>query len=445
MDLIVEDIKLFDQIKGHGVNKDYFERFYNSETLEHSSIKEYKKEYTDFLAYWCAKDAKQMKRIIENSKPYKNFNDIDDIDEYINKAIKNCTKINKDKPKVKGQLKSLSEVESTKTEWLWYPYIPKGKITLLVADPGTGKTMLALQLMATLSKGGKIEDPNSIFKGNYFKESKSIYLTAEDGYGDTIKPRLEKMRPLANFENIAYIDDSLEPIYFDSEILETHLKEYKPSLLVFDPVQAYLGEKVDMHRANEVRPKLKRLGDLAEQSNCAILLIMHMSKMSSNSALYRALGSIDFVGAARSVIQLVRNPEFDGQIALCRTKTNLAPQSGSILFHIDLEAGGLIFDGYSDKTADDFLNIRSVSRESPKREKAEKFLCDILKDGPILRDEIMEKAAEEGITEYMLQKLKKELGIGHKRESKRQSKTYWGWEEEIENFVIPVQEEIEIP
>ena len=73
------------------------------------------------------------------------------------------------------------------------------------------------------------------------------------------------------------------------------------------------------------------------------------------------------------------------------------------------------------------------------------LLCDILKDGPILRDEIMEKAAEEGITEHMLQKTKKELGIGHKWENKRQSKTYWGWEEEIENFVIPLQEEFEIP
>lgn len=344
----------------------------------------------------------------------------------------------------KGQLVSLKDVEGTKTEWLWYPYIPKGKITLLVADPGTGKTMLALQLMATLSKGGYIDDPNSIFKGNFFTESRSIYLTAEDGYSDTIKPRLEQMKPLANFKNIAYIDDSEEPIYFDSEILETHLKEYKPSLLVFDPVQAYLGEKVDMHRANEVRPKLKRLGDLAEKTNCAILLIMHMSKMSSNSALYRALGSIDFVGAARSVIQLVKNPEFDGQIALCRTKTNLAPQSDSILFHIDLNAGGLIFNGYSKKTADDFLSIRNISRESPKKDRAEEFLCEILENGPMLKETIVKKAEAEGISKSTLENARRGLGIEPKSTKTFPRKSYWGWPEDLENFVVPIQEEIEL-
>lgn len=442
MNLITEDFKLIEQIKAD--DKDYFNGLYNSSKLEFSSIESYKEAYSNFLAYWTAKDGEQMKRIIVNSKPYKTFNDVDDIDDYINKAIENCTKINKNKPKIKGRLITLNEVESEELEWLWFPWIPKGKITLLVADPGTGKTMLALQLMATLSKGGYIDDPNSIFKGSTFEESRCIYLTAEDGYGDTIKPRLEKMKPLANFKNIALIDDSEEQIYFDSDLIEYRLFDYRPSLLVFDPVQAYLGENVDMHRANSVRPKLKHLSDLAEKYNCAILLIMHMSKMTSNSALYRALGSIDFVGASRSVMQLVKNPEFEGQIALCNSKINLEEKNESILFHIDLNAGGLIFNGYSKKTADDFLSIRNVSRESPKKDRAEEFLCEILENGPVGAKEISEKAKLEGISQGTLDNARRSLGLISKPTKTKPPKYYWGWPEDLENFVVPIQEEIEL-
>ena len=252
----------------------------------------------------------------------------------------------------------LSDIESTQTEWLWYPYIPLGKITLMTADPGTGKTFLALYLTSQVSTGRPFYGESA-----YREPAVAVYQTAEDGVADTIKPRLEPMRP--KFENIFVFNEERESLSLSSEHIEEIMKELSPKLMIFDPLQAYLGAGVDMHRANEVRPVLGRIAHLAEKYKCAVIFIMHNSKSAQNSALLRSLGSVDIPAVARSMLVLANNPDKPGGKIMCHEKSSLAAHGRSVLFEIAPQYGGIAFEGFSDLKADDVINShRDVRKKS---------------------------------------------------------------------------------
>ena len=140
----------------------------------------------------------------------------------------------------------------------------------LHGDPGEGKTTLILQLAALLSRGDKLpcddteREPISI-----------IYQTAEDGLGDTIKPRL--LSGNADCTRIKVIDESEVPLTMLDTRVEQAIQETGARMIILDPMQAYLGEKVDMNRANEVRSILSQLGRIAEKYKCAIILVGHLN------------------------------------------------------------------------------------------------------------------------------------------------------------------------
>ena len=274
-------------------------------------------------------------------------------------------------PKQPSKYTRLSDVESTVTQWLWYPYIPLGKITLMTADPGTGKTFLALYLAAQVSAGRPFFGESA-----YREPAVAVYQTAEDGIADTIKPRLEPMRP--NFDNIYVFNEEKESLSLSSEHVEEIMQDLHPKLLIFDPLQAYLGADVDMHRANEVRPVLGRIGHLAEKYGCAVVFIMHNSKSSQNKALYRSLGSIDIPAVARSMLLLCNDPDNPGGKIMCHEKSSLAAHGKGVLFEIAPQGGGIVFSGFSDKTADDLLNLRTVSRTKPSAKLS--AVCDDILD-----------------------------------------------------------------
>lgn len=267
----------------------------------------------------------------------------------------------------------LSSVESTKTDWLWYPYIPRGKITLMTADPGIGKTFLSLYLAAQVSTGRPFygeatgRDP-----------AVAVYQTAEDGIADTIKPRLECMQP--NFANIFVYNESEKGLSLtDDSTIEQIMKDLNPLLMIFDPLQAYLGAQIDMNRANQVRPVLGRIGALAEKYNCAIIFIMHHSKASQNAALYRALGSMDIPAVARSMLILGKDPDplKPRGVIMCHEKSSLGEHGKSIKFEIDPQLGGVVFGDYSDLKANDILNIPKATRNKPSK-KRDALIDDIL-------------------------------------------------------------------
>ena len=168
----------------------------------------------------------------------------------------------------------MSEVQSQEIEWLRYPFIPYGKLTIVQGDPGGGKTTLILNIAARLSKGEGLDSDMKLTE-----PMKIIYQTAEDGLADTVKPRLEKAG--ADCERIVVIDESDKSLSMADERLEEAIIQTGARMLILDPIQAYLGGGMDMNRANEARDMTKRLGALAEKYKCAIILIGHMNKASA--------------------------------------------------------------------------------------------------------------------------------------------------------------------
>ena len=225
---------------------------------------------------------------------------------------------------------SMDEVQSKEVNWLWYPYIPYGKITIIQGDPGEGKTTLALRLAALLSKGEALPYDNT-----EREPVKIIYQTAEDGLEDTIKPRLEAAE--ADCTQIKVIDESEAALSMLDERIEKAIIEIGARVVILDPIQAYVGANINMNNANEVRNVMAQLGRIAEKYDCAVLLVGHMNKGSGNKSSYRGLGSIDFQASARSVLIVGRIKDNPQVRVMVQDKSSLAPEGEAIAFELDKE------------------------------------------------------------------------------------------------------------
>lgn len=299
----------------------------------------------------------------------------------------------------------MSEVEASEIKWLWYPFIPYGKLTIIQGDPGDGKSTLILNIAARLSRGEGL-DEDMVLENPI----NVIYQTAEDGLADTVKPRLESAN--ADCNRISIIDESEKSISMIDERLEQAIEKTGAKLLILDPIQAYLGSGTDMNRANEARDMTKKLGALAERTGCAIVLIGHMNKAGGNKAAYRGMGSIDFFAVARSVVLVGRIQGNDNMRAVVQIKNNLAPFGHSKAF--ELTENGFVWCGDYDITADEVLG--EMVPKASKLESAKKLLREL--SGPdvkMLSNEIISLAEEEGISKRTLESAKKELGIKAKR------------------------------
>jgi len=310
------------------------------------------------------------------------------------------------------KLINMSEVEVETVEWLLYPFIPFGKITILEGDPGEGKTTVMLQIIAKLTKGESVlpsEEKNR-------EPMKVIYQTAEDGLGDTIKPRL--LSAEADCNNILVIDDSDKALTVSDERLEEAVRQTNAKLIVLDPLQGYLGAEVDMHRANEIRPLMHRLSTLADKYKCAVVLIGHMNKSSVGKSNYRGLGSIDIHAAARSVVVCGRVKDEPEIRVLCQIKSSLAPERTPIAFRLS-EEKGFEWIGEYDITADELL---SGDVRGSKIREVTKFLEEFLKDGQKYSKEIEEEANARGIKKKTLWNAKNSMNIDSVKVGNR-----WYW------------------
>ena len=233
------------------------------------------------------------------------------------------------------KLISMSEINAEEVQWLWYPYIPLGKLTIIQGDPGEGKTSFILAVIAALTRGDPLPEC-----GQAAEPMNVIYQTAEDGLADTIKPRLESAG--ADCTRVLVIDEGKRELTLCDARLEEAIRRTGAKLIVLDPLQAYLGSDVDMHRANEVRPVLKRLSLMAERTQCAVILIGHMNKAQGLKSGYRGLGSIDFRASARSVLIVGRLEGGDTLRIVAQDKNSLAPEGSSIAFELHPECESIV-------------------------------------------------------------------------------------------------------
>ena len=321
----------------------------------------------------------------------------------------------------KKELKIISStnVEVRKINWLWYPFIPRGKVTILQGDPGEGKSTFMLTLAAYLTRGealpftdcGEPPDPITV-----------LYQSTEDDYDDTIVPRFIKAGGIR--DRLAFIDESEYPLTFDDDRILEGIKQTGAKLLVLDPLASYIGD-CSLNASNEVRQKFNALINAARETDCAIVVVNHMNKMPGLKAIYRTPGSIDVAGAVRSILLLARDPDEEDKRYLVQTKMNLASKGDALEFRI--EDGGIKFTGITDKTADEILRkqdfVSGIGRPDVKLQEAKEVIEELLAAGAAVPAEDCEAVLKNnGVRRSTAQTAKRELGI----ESVRiQDRWYW--------------------
>ena len=308
-----------------------------------------------------------------------------------------------------GQLTLYSKVKSVPVNWLWYPYIPFGKISVLQADPGTGKSTLMMHIIGAVSRGGLL--PN----GKRLAPMHVIYQCSEDGLADTIKPRLEAAN--ADCNNVAFLNEDLTLLTLDDEKLRKAMSEFNVKLLVIDPFQAYLGD-ADLSNANGMRKILRRLGMWASTYDCAVVLVGHLNKRQGSKEMYRGLGSIDVAASARSVLQIDRDDE--GVCVLHHVKSSLAAKGNDVFFTIGNNSEIRWLERTEGSQAETAVNATMVPQT--KQEEAVELCVSMLKNGPRSAREMTDALEARHLGEKTIKTAKKIAGI---KSYRKEGQWYW--------------------
>ena len=300
-----------------------------------------------------------------------------------------------------------SKIQEQSVDWLWYPFIPSGKITLLQGDPGEGKSTFIIQVIAALTTGGmlpngvQIEAPVSV-----------IYQCAEDSLQDTIKPRL--IHAGADCSKVAFIVDEDQSLSLDDDRIEKCIRETGATMCVLDPLQAYIKQDGDLQSVTRMRNLMRRLSAVAERYHCAVVLIGHLNKASGGKNLYRGLGSIDIAAIARSVLMITRNETSKEIRYMHPIKSSLAPESYGISFILDPETGF----HWIGKCLSSFADFEGASKMPlSKKDRAKELLSLMLSVEDIRSTEVISRLTWLGISERTIRSAQKELGVEAYRKS----------------------------
>jgi putative DNA primase/helicase len=311
----------------------------------------------------------------------------------------------------------VADVATEEVEWLWRPYIPSGRVTILEGDPGTGKSFLTTAITASITTERQLPDAITDAPGSV------LILSAEDDIGDTIRPRLEKAE--ADLFRVRVVRD---PLTLDDEgltRLESEMVLSNPRLVIIDPIMAYVGSGTDVYRPNEVRSFMSKLSSLASRTGTAVLVIRHLTKSKASKAIYNGLGSIDFVAASRSVLFLGEHPDDKSLRVLFQIKNNYAemgrPQEAQ------LNDGGFRWTKPSDLDISQVTNASDAASSSPALDEAVAFLESLLSTGPVASAEVYEMGDASGISKPTIRRAMKRLKIKPVRVSKSGSRGSGLW------------------
>ena len=300
-----------------------------------------------------------------------------------------------------------STIESQPVEWLWHNRIAIGKLSLLAGQPGLGKTFCAIDIASKVSTGSSFCDGSKPPLGQVG------ILTAEDGAGDTIRPRLDAAG--ADVANVFHIDGVRGKDRTEFLSLKDHLSELeaffesKPDLRLFiiDPISAFMGSGCDSHVNASVRSVLGPLCELAERRRVALLGITHLSKGQAK-AINAIIGSIAFVAAARSAYLVAQDPDDEKQRLFLPIKNNLASCTG---LSFTIEDGRCIWNSDAVLVSADDIG---ESDETPRAE-AKQWLESKLEKVSMPAKWILAESRKDGISERTLRRAGKELNVIHER------------------------------
>ena len=304
----------------------------------------------------------------------------------------------------------LSDVQREEVEWLSENRIAKGKVHMMDGDPGVGKTFASEAIMAAVTTGAPL-----FGEGERQQPAQALMLTAEDGLGDTVRPRIEDMAgDLSRVTGLTAVrnEDGEErhlSLVDDLSAVEQVLNEGDYAVLVIDPINAYLGTKLDTNRDAALRSVLTPIAALAAKHGVAIILIRHLTKGSRDKPIYRGQGSIAYTAAARLAMIVGKNPDDEQERVIAWVKNNLGPEAPAIAFSLD--EGQFRWLGETDVTAAALVAPEKGTEERSALEEAKGFLRKTLAGGPAATTEVEKQAKGIGITDRTLRRAREALGI----------------------------------
>jgi hypothetical protein len=313
----------------------------------------------------------------------------------------------------------LSSVEPLSLDWLWPGYIPAGMITILEGDPGLGKSLVTLDLVARVSCGRELPGQPPGLVG---KPRGAVLLSAEDDLARTIRPRLDSAG--ADVDRVAVVTlrerdgTTREPVICPADLreIEKAITAVDAALLVIDPLVAYLPDTVNANRDQDVRRSLSPLADLGERTGTAIVAVRHLRKAGADNPIYRGGGSIGIIGAARAGLLVARDPDdpTGERRIIAATKNNLGPLPPSLAFTVALRPGEphphIAWQGETTHRAADLL-APVEGGERGACDDAEAFLRELLSAGPVPAREVPREARAAGIAPRTLERAKGRLGV----------------------------------
>jgi hypothetical protein len=317
-----------------------------------------------------------------------------------------------------AQVVCVADVQPEQVDWLWYPRIPFGKLTVLDGDPGQGQSTLSLAVAAAVTTGGML--PGQALP---LAASSVLLISMEDGVGDTIRPRLQAAR--ADLERVRVItgigSDARTPsVPDDLEEIERVATEMEARLIVVDPLMAVLSGGTNAHRDQDVRRALVPLTRLAERTRSAILIVRHLNKAQGGSAIYRGGGSIGIIGAARSGLLAAADPDDPNGHILAQVKSNLGPPAPSLKYSLvpsrtDSSVAVIAWGGTCELRPDDLVATQPPESTAPRKSAASHWLRDMLANGPVFVEDLKTSAEDAGFAWRTIERAKESIGIEAKK------------------------------
>lgn len=348
--------------------------------------------------------------------------------------------------KPKAIIKKMGDIKSQRIRWLWANRIAQGKPYFIAGDPGLGKSMLSCGLASTVSNGGRWPDGSLCPKGDV------IIISAEDDPGDTIRPRLDAAGADVNrvyiLEAISDIDGDGLPIdrtlslKRDVDALDEALGDLPECrLVIIDPISAYMGG-VDSHNNTDVRAVLAPITEIASRRNVTIISITHLNK-GGGSAIYRTMGSLAFVAAARGAFGVVRDQEQQDRRLFLPIKNNIGDDRTGHAYRIRTNAADVPYIEWEDEPISEDVNDALLSTPvdadaKSSREAARDFLKAELKDGVVAVKELIKRAKGIGLNWDTVSKARYDLKV---IASRRKFDGGWDWELPEHGFEVDTQPE----
>lgn len=303
----------------------------------------------------------------------------------------------------------LADVEPELVEWIWPGRLARGKLALWIGDPGVGKSYLTLDAAARLSRGLSWPD------GAPGVLASTVLLSAEDGLADTIRPRLDGLKAdVTRIHSLEAVRDASGERGFslDTDLphLETVIKQTQATLVVIDPLSAYFG-KGDSYKDTDVRRALAPVAKLAERIGAAILGVVHLTKATDRKVIYRALGGIGFVAAARLVLGVAKDPENEERRLFFPVKSNLCRPAPVLAYRFVGERHVWDQNPVPGVNADQLLGASATGSDTEERHEAAAFIRGILAEGPRLADEVFKEGRANGFSKRTLNRAKRKAGV----------------------------------